>query len=63
MAQRHGIIWNWYNQDQLAKSFQMRYNLSKLNNQNYQTVTSITSHPKLQKISIEQKNAAFIQGF
>ena len=29
---------NWDNQNQQAKSFQMRYNWSKLNNQNYQTL-------------------------
>ena len=29
---------NWDNQDQQAKSFQMRYILSKLNNWNYQTL-------------------------
>ena len=32
------LIQNWDNQDQQAKSFQMRYNLSKLNNWNYQTL-------------------------
>ena len=32
------LIQNWDNQSQQAKSFQMRYNLSKLNNQNYQTL-------------------------
>ena len=33
------LIQNWDNQDQQAKSFQMRYNLSKLNNWNYQTLS------------------------
>ena len=33
------LIQNWDNQDQQAKSFEMRYNLSKLNNWNYQTLT------------------------
>ena len=32
------LIQNWYNQDQQAESFQMRYNLSKLNNWDYQTL-------------------------
>ena len=32
------LIQNWDNQDQQAKSFQMRYNLSKFNNWNYQTL-------------------------
>ena len=32
-----GLIQNWDNKTQQAKSFQMRYNMSKLNNKNYQT--------------------------
>ena len=32
------LIQTWDNQNQQAKSFQMMYNLSKLNNQNYQTL-------------------------
>ena len=35
------LIQNWDNQDQQAKGFQMRYKLSKLNNQNYQTLTHV----------------------
>ena len=33
------LIQNWDNQNQQAKSFRIRYNLSKLNNRNYQTLT------------------------
>ena len=33
-----GLIQNWDDQNQQAKSFQMRYNLSKLIDQNYQTL-------------------------
>ena len=33
------LIQNWDNQNQQAKSFQMKYNWSKLNYQNYQTLT------------------------
>ena len=32
------LIQNWDNQNQQAKSFRIRYNLSKLNNRNYQTL-------------------------
>ena len=32
------LLQNWDNQSPMAKSFQMRYNLSELNNQNYQTL-------------------------
>ena len=32
------LIKDWDGQNQQAKSFQMRYNLSKLSNRNYQTL-------------------------
>ena len=35
------LIQNWDNQNQQAKNFQIRYNLSKFNNQNYQTLSAI----------------------
>ena len=41
------LIQNWDNQDQQAKSFQMRYNLSKLNNWNYQTFPVSTRESNL----------------
>ena len=34
------------NQNQQAKSFQMRYNFNKLSNHNYQTLTIIKKTPK-----------------
>ena len=48
------LIQNWDNQNQQAKSFQMRYKLSKLNNQNYQTLT-------LKVMDIMVNVAVFIQ--
>ena len=38
------LIQNWDNQNQQAKGFQMRYNLSKLNYQNYKTLTEWSRH-------------------
>ena len=38
------LIQNWENRNQQAMSYQMRYNLSELNNQNYQTLSTFSSH-------------------
>mgnify|MGYP001803004409 CR=1 FL=1 len=37
------LIQNCGNQNQQANSFQIRYNLSKLNNQNYQTLKALVN--------------------